>query len=109
MTDPARTDAEKRAGERVSPHILRAKAMAGQRFGRLVAIMDRIERGAGNRLIGSFRCDCGSEVMAQLDSIRGGFTRSCGCLQRDISSRKARHRFHAKGKLGCLEADFDDL
>ncbi len=109
MTDPARTDAEKRAVERVSPHVLRAKAMAGQRFGRLVAIMDRIERNTNNELVGNFRCDCGAETMIALGNVRNRQTRSCGCLRRDISSRKAKHRFHAKGKLGCLEADFDDL
>src|SRR5207253_7402294 len=53
--------------------------LAGQRFGRLVALSAR-----GRRKDGRMRwlciCDCGRECEVGGDCLRSGHTRSCGCL-----------------------------
>lgn len=54
--------------------------LAGQRFGRLVAL-----RACGRRKDGRMRwlciCDCGREFEVGGDCLRDGHTRSCGCLR----------------------------
>lgn len=64
----------------------RAKDIAGQRFGRLVAI-----RQTGHQLNGRAvwlcLCDCGAKVEVTGQNLRNGNTRSCGCLQKDYIKR----------------------
>src|SRR5262245_52743621 len=60
--------------------------LTGQRFGRLAAIRD-----VGSRR--SFRlwlllCDCGKEIERTSADVRHGKVRSCGCLQRELSSER---------------------
>jgi len=57
--------------------------LAGWKFGRLCAIA----RVPGSRPT-KWRavCDCGTEVMVRGRDMRRGETRSCGCLQREISA-----------------------
>lgn len=63
----------------------RAIDIAGQRFGRLVAI-----RFLGSRLHDGSRCyechcDCGEVLILETNRLRSGNTRSCGCLRREIT------------------------
>lgn len=51
--------------------------ITGQRFGRLVVL--RYEKPKWICL-----CDCGKSVKPKSASLRGGFTRSCGCLRNEI-------------------------
>src|SRR5712691_9592533 len=54
--------------------------LAGQSFGRLVVL-----RACGRRKDGRMRwvciCDCGRELEVGGDCLRGGHTKSCGCLR----------------------------
>ncbi len=54
--------------------------LTGQRFGRLVVIRrdETAPRGAGLHWV--CRCDCGREMVARGSNLRGGNTRSCGCM-----------------------------
>lgn len=36
------------------------------------------------------RCSCGLEKMVNVDSIKRGLSKSCGCLRREVCSRKAK-------------------
>jgi hypothetical protein len=60
---------------------------SGQRFGRLTVI----ERAANDRW-GNARwscsCACGNELIVRACSLRGGSTRSCGCLARDLREER---------------------
>jgi len=55
-------------------------SLAGQRFGRLVAL-----RTCGRRKDGRMRwlciCDCGRQCEVGGDCLKSGHTRSCGCLR----------------------------
>lgn len=51
-----------------------------QRFGRLVAL----EHVSGNKWM--FQCDCGNTVIAYASNVKRGYTKSCGCYRKKISS-----------------------
>lgn len=58
--------------------------LAGQRFGRLVAIEPNKERSATRYIVWRCQCDCGNEVCVTSRDLRSGDTRSCGCLRKEL-------------------------
>lgn len=58
------------------------KSIAGQRFGRLVAI-EPVTRDKWR-----CKCDCGNEIIVARRSLVSGVTKSCGCLRRDFLKRR---------------------
>ncbi len=64
----------------------------GTRAGRLV-VVERAEPVAtpGGRRLPAWRCrcDCGAVVVVPGQSLRGGLTRSCGCLRSEVSRQLA--------------------
>jgi len=56
---------------------------AGFVSGRLTALEDAVY--ANDRI--RFRCEDGTEVVKLAESVKNGRTRSCGCLNRDVSTR----------------------
>lgn len=62
-----------------------ALEIAGQRFGRLVALERDgvIGKGAAWRYL----CDCGQVVRASASEVKRGRTRSCGCAPRGWTAR----------------------
>lgn len=69
--------------------------LTGQIFERLTVIkcMGKNKHGQSLWLC---RCDCGKEKIIDGNSLRKGFTKSCGCLQKEgITSRQLKHG-HAK-------------
>lgn len=74
--------------EQVSESV--TKDLTGRQFGRLTVI-DRFvgETGAKNRSVRwNCKCECGNEVVVQGDALRKGNTKSCGCYQRERSSKR---------------------
>lgn len=61
--------------------------LIGERFGRLAVISDLGVRQYRNRRDATVRCrcDCGTELAVRLYSLRGGVTKSCGCLRLERS------------------------
>ncbi len=74
--------------------------LAGQRFGRLLAVAPTKERTRTGSVKWLCRCDCGRELLVTCQSLRKG-TQSCGCLMkestRDIGRRNATHGHAAIG------------
>ena len=67
----------------------RVQDLAGQRFGKLLAIEATGER--KNRcMVWRCRCDCGNEALVPSNSLRSGNTCSCGCGQ-DSARRAGGH------------------
>lgn len=54
--------------------------LTGRRFGRLVAL-ERAARSANGKARWRCRCDCGREFITAGLYLRGGQTKSCGCLR----------------------------
>ncbi len=57
--------------------------LAGQRFGRLVALEPTEKRSAGGSVVWRCRCDCGKVAEVDTHHLRSGNTKSCGCLKKD--------------------------
>jgi hypothetical protein len=75
----------------------RISGMSGQRFTRLIVVMEMERKayvyGGEPKYFRMFKClcDCGNEISARMDNLRGGRTKSCGCLEVDLDrSRKSR-------------------
>ena len=60
--------------------------LAGQRFGRLVAVEPTDERKGGS-VVWRCRCDCGNECLASAAVLKRGYATSCGCSRKpDVRS-----------------------
>lgn len=72
---------------------VRAVDIAGQRFGRLVAIKPtRREEASRIRIFWECRCDCGEIAFAPVDKLKRANTNSCGCLWLDgLLARNTTH------------------
>ena len=62
--------------------------MIGTKHNRLTVLS--LAESKGRRGMILCRCDCGAEKVIEARRVRKGLTKSCGCLQRDMS--KSRHR-----------------
>ena len=63
------------------------KDITEQRFTKLVAIKPLYTNSSG-RLVWLFKCDCGSDYIADGKRVRNGHTKSCGCLQKDPNFKR---------------------
>lgn len=78
------------------------KEMKGHRFGRLVVIEMSHRGGPRNEIFWVCKCDCGAEHVARGSSLRGGNTKSCGCLKEDIARNLATKEGMAGRRFGSL-------
>lgn len=76
--------------------ISKFKDITGKRFGRLVAL-HRLHNTKGKTKWLCI-CDCGNFKEVYYESLRAGFTNSCGCLQKEVTSE----RFTTHGKSKTL-------
>jgi hypothetical protein len=61
--------------------------IAGQRFGKLVVIKPAKNRGDFTRW--ECQCDCGTKIVTYTNGLRSGHTKSCGCLQKQITKERS--------------------
>lgn len=61
--------------------------MIGQRFSRWLVTGAAVRR--GTRTLLPARCDCGTEREVDAHNLTHGWSRSCGCLQREVAARTA--------------------
>lgn len=59
-----------------------AKDIAGQRFGRLIAVKRTEQRSAQGNFLWACACDCGNEALVPTAYLIAGNTKSCGCGRR---------------------------
>jgi hypothetical protein len=71
------------------------KDITGQRFGRLVAL-SLSSRDRFGRAMWLCRCDCGTEKLIDMASMRAGLTTSCGCFRKERFG--ALRRTHGRGR-----------
>jgi hypothetical protein len=62
--------------------------IAGQRFGRLVAIEPVATRSRSGNYHWRFVCDCGQEKVVAAGGVMAGQTQSCGCLNRERTAQR---------------------
>lgn len=75
-----------RNGNSKSCGCAKASNIAGQRFGRLVAV-EPVGKHRSRAILWRCACDCGNEIIAQSINLISGNTTSCGC-KRDERIRK---------------------
>lgn len=77
--------------------------LTGERFGRLVVVgrgPDYINPNNGRHIVRwNCKCDCGGEALCQTPTLIHGKAKSCGCLARELSSKRL------KGKPSIKRAD----
>ncbi len=79
-----------------SPVMSKILNLTGQRFGRLTVVsIAHTKKGSHWNCI----CDCGVEKVIKGCSLTGGYTKSCGCLQREKVSILSKTREHIKPVL----------
>lgn len=72
----------------------KVKDITGQIYGRLTALY-RLDK--TNKYYNSFwicKCECGNEVEVRLSQLTAGKTKSCGCLNRELSSKRMKGSNH---------------
>ena len=71
--------------------------LTGQRFGKLVAIRDSGQRTRAKKVIWECKCDCGEVSFVSRGALRSGDTKSCGCLNKEVNSKRMKTKScHAK-------------
>jgi|SRR3990172_20927 len=61
---------------------MKALELTGQRFGRLLVI-ERANKNTAGNFRWKCRCDCSKETTCDGGNLRGGISKSCGCLRKD--------------------------
>ncbi len=73
--------------------------ITNKRFDRLIAIKI-VGKDNGGRYMWECKCDCGNIITARGYSLREGNTKSCGCLQREKTSKANKtHGFHRTNRF----------
>lgn len=72
----------------------------GERFGRLIVMDIRPKYLSGKvRVVCRCVCDCGAEKDVPIDKLKSGATKSCGCLRRESSRKRAEKHGHRKDRI----------
>lgn len=64
--------------------------ISGARFGRLVVIKRDGSDRTGKNAAWLTKCDCGNTLRVTTNRLRGGRTKSCGCLSKETTGNRAR-------------------
>jgi hypothetical protein len=61
--------------------------LTNRKFGKLTAIEDSGDRAPNGGLVWKCKCDCGNYHLVRGDSLKSGFTKSCGCVQKETAKK----------------------
>ena len=61
----------------------------GDRYGRLITIME-MDHNPGGDIKWLCKCDCGNEKVIMTSHMKSGHTQSCGCVRKEMLSKKSR-------------------
>jgi len=95
----------------------RHKPLEGKRFGRLLVI-ERNGRDKHNRALWKCICDCGNITVVASANLLNGYTKSCGCLFKELNqglsrdeygNRKRIYNIWAGMKQRCLNPNHQDF
>lgn len=80
-----------------------ALQLDGKRFGRLL-VLKRDPNHATKKTWWHCKCDCGAEAVIRGNRLTAGMTRSCGCLQRELSAERGAARSFSHGLARTITA-----
>ena len=80
------------------------KIEIGERFGRLTVLRETTKEERLNKAGRNYwcRCDCGNEVIVYGHNLKTGNTKSCGCLNKELSSKRNSIEIPIGTKFGFL-------
>lgn len=73
------------------------KDITGMKFGRLTPIKPTGEVGHGQTTKWICKCECGATTIQDGARLRNGSSQSCGCLQRELASKRLKKRITKHG------------
>lgn len=76
----------------------------GQKFGRLTAVELTNRRSSSGDAYWKCQCECGNVTEVKKSRLSGGYTKSCGCLARELSSER-----QSESGLNLIGKRFDRL
>jgi hypothetical protein len=80
--------------------------LTGQRFGRLLVVEESEVRKTGGRTW-LCRCDCGATTVVPQLVLRGGRSKSCGCLRREMGvKRGSASSKHGEAVAGAMTVEY---
>lgn len=87
--------------------------LSGQKFGRLTVIRrveNKIQPGGAHKIMYECLCDCGTTKIVTASNLKRGTTRSCGCLSREMTSKKSSKNLVGQqfGRLTVIERAEED-
>lgn len=73
--------------------------LSGEKFGRLTVVSHAgmLNHGRSSWVC---RCDCGAEKIVAQRSLIAGYTKSCGCMQKELASQRAPNNNKKNAKHG---------
>ena len=82
-----------------------AGVIAGQRFGKLVAVCPTTQR-VGGHVVWECKCDCGKTTFVITNNLKRGNTQSCGCIHSQVISQNIRNDLTGQkyGRLTAIRA-----
>ena len=80
----------------------RRKDYTGQRFGRLVVQKMLYRYGNSKRTYAQCICDCGNIVNINLQNLKKGATKSCGCLEKESRYQRSHYKDLIGKRFGIL-------
>lgn len=85
--------------------MIKNKDYTGEKFGRLKALKNLGDKNNERKDVWLCQCDCGNKLEVDIYSLVSGHTKSCGCLQKDITAKKAAKDLLGQkfGKLTVIE------
>lgn len=74
--------------------------VVGLKFGRLTVLSELPERDRQGKVVVECKCDCGNTVPVRSSMLKSGLTKSCGCLQKEITGERSKidNRTHGFAK-----------
>jgi hypothetical protein len=66
------------------------KPVVGQKYNRITVEAGAAKRSASGTITWPCRCDCGTKLFCNLNRLKSGNTKSCGCLQREKASQNGK-------------------
>ena len=82
-------------------------AMIGKRYNRLTVLSEAPAKKL--RIMILCRCECGTEKVIEARQVLNGKTKSCSCLQSDISRTKYRKRNPIRNRNNPLDYIDEDI
>lgn len=79
--------------------------LTGKKFNRLT-VLGLGERNSCNQVQWKCKCDCGNIVLATTTYLKTGHTKSCGCLNRELASKRLKSKKFINARKKYRDTNF---